>query len=59
MKKKLSRTRRAVLPHLPKNVKEVHSALASLDIKTSQGEEMLQVKNEEKNIVCFSSDSNL
>ena len=36
IRKNLSRARRAPLP---KNAKEVHSALASLDIKTYQGEE--------------------
>jgi hypothetical protein len=37
----------------------VHAALASMDIKTHQEEKLLQINNEEKNVVCFSTNSNL
>lgn len=59
IRKNIRRARRAVLPPLPRNAKEVHSALSSVEIKSFEDEEMLQINSEATGIVCLATVSNL
>ncbi|GBM14801.1 hypothetical protein AVEN_255867-1 [Araneus ventricosus] len=59
IRKSISRARRSIFPHLPQSITNVHAALASTDIKTHQEDKLLQIIDEEKNFVCFSTTSNL
>ena len=59
IRQSLYRTRRGILPVLPRSRREVHDALRSLQHKTSKGEDFLLVNDEDMNIVIFSCLSNL
>jgi hypothetical protein len=48
-----------MLPSIPKNVTEVHTALINLDTNTYKGENILLVNDNILNVICFSTNSNL
>uniref|UniRef100_A0A6P7GMH4 Uncharacterized protein LOC114344197 n=1 Tax=Diabrotica virgifera virgifera TaxID=50390 RepID=A0A6P7GMH4_DIAVI len=53
------RSRRKLLPPLPKNLDDVFDALATIEIKTSINEDFLLSLNKELGIVIFSCEKNL
>lgn len=59
IRQNIYRARRKLIPSFPKNIDEVHQALSSRDIKTYRGENLLQVNDSNKNIVCFATESNI
>ena len=52
-------SRRRTLPTLPKNMKEVHIALSSLNVVTARNENFVLINNERDNIIIFSCDTNI
>lgn len=59
IRKNVRRARCQVLPSLPRNAKEFNSAVSSIEIKSFEGEEMLQLNSEATGIVCLSTVCNL
>lgn len=59
VRRNLNHAKRSKLPPLPKCISDVHDALDSIPITTTQGEEMLLLNLREENIVVFCPKSNL
>lgn len=55
----LYRAKRKRLPRLPKSQQEVHEALNQINVISHKGENMIKVNDSEKNIICFTTDTNL
>jgi len=52
-------SRYSIIPKLPHNRQEVHTALESMDIKTNENEKFLLLNDQEKEIIIFCTESNL
>lgn len=59
IRKSVYRSRRSVLPILPRSLEDVHDALESSVIKTNKDEDFLLVNNRNLNIILFSCRTNL
>lgn len=59
IRKSVYRSRRSVLPSLPRSLQDIHSALDSYECLTSKGEHFLLVNNSSLQIILFSCHSNL
>lgn len=60
IRKNIHYARSSIIPKLPTNLEELHLALTNLgEIKTNRGEIFLFINNSVKNIVAFSTQSNL
>lgn len=51
--------RYSVIPKLPHNRQEVHTALGSMDIKTNENDTFLLLNHQEKEIIIFCTENNL
>lgn len=59
IKRRMYDARRRILPRLPTNIEEVHETLRLIDLKTNRGENFLLVNDLEKNLIIFSTETNL
>uniref|UniRef100_A0A2S2NXU0 MULE transposase domain-containing protein n=1 Tax=Schizaphis graminum TaxID=13262 RepID=A0A2S2NXU0_SCHGA len=60
IRKNIHYARSSIIPKLPKNLEDLHLALTNLgEIKTNRDEIFLLINNSEKNIVAFSTQTNL
>ena len=59
IRRNIYRSRRGVLPPLPKNINDVHDVMDAIEIKTIRDELFLLLNCRNSNIITFSCDSNL
>ena len=59
VRKAMYHERRKEIPKLPKNRDEIHASVGAFQLKTSQGENMIQINDRDSGIIIFSTTTNL
>ncbi|XP_054276641.1 uncharacterized protein LOC128995650 [Macrosteles quadrilineatus] len=55
----MKKIERSLLPPLPKNIDDVHASLNSMEIKTTQGENLLLINDCTEHIIAFATNRNV